>query len=143
MESVVRMELDIPQARLAQLFADPRNNLKWMKDLERLEPLSGEPGEVGSVYRLIQKQGGRDFVVTVRSRNLPGEVTFLLDEPSVSVVVTGTFVQLTPRRTLFTSREVFRFKGIVRQIFGFFARAAIDQAHRDQMKAFRRFAEEQ
>jgi hypothetical protein len=48
MKSTVELDINAPQAQLAELFADPRNNTGWMDDVERIEPVSGELGEPGS-----------------------------------------------------------------------------------------------
>ena len=41
MKSVIELESDVPQARLATLFADPQQNTKWMDDVDRVETISG------------------------------------------------------------------------------------------------------
>jgi len=143
MKSVVQLNIDVPQARLAGLFADPCNNPKWMDDLERIEPISGTLGEAGSVYRLVPKQGDLVFVATVLSRELPTELTLLLDAPSVSVWVSDKLLALSGQRTRLISEETFRFKGIFNKFFGLFARGAIKRAHRRHMESFKRFAESQ
>jgi hypothetical protein len=56
---------------VAALWADPRNNVKWMNDIDRIEPISGELGMPGSKYRLVPKKEGMEFVATVISRDLP------------------------------------------------------------------------
>ena len=53
MKSVVELDSNLQQRRLAELFTDPSNNPKWMDGVERIEPISGELGEPGSVYRLV------------------------------------------------------------------------------------------
>jgi hypothetical protein len=57
LQSIVECEIEAPQMLVASLFADPRNNPSWMRDLERYEPIRGEPGMPGSTYRLIPKRG--------------------------------------------------------------------------------------
>lgn len=59
MKSIVQIEINIPQKEAADLYADPRNNLKWMNDIAPYEPLSGEQGMPGSTYRLVPKHGDR------------------------------------------------------------------------------------
>jgi uncharacterized membrane protein len=55
MKSVVQVEINAPASEVATLFADPRNSPKWMLDLDRYEPVSGEQGMPGSTYRLVPK----------------------------------------------------------------------------------------
>jgi hypothetical protein len=57
MKSVVEFDIQAPHDKVAALFADPGNNLKWMHDLDRCEPMTGSPGMPGSTYRMVPKKG--------------------------------------------------------------------------------------
>jgi hypothetical protein len=143
MKSIVEVDIDVPQARVAALYANPANTTQWMDDVDRYEVISGEAGMPGSTYRLVPKKGAMVFVATVLSSRLPDECRLELDASSVVVSVTGRFVALSPSRTRLTSEEVFRFKGLFRAVVGLLARAAIRNAHRRHITAFKRFAESQ
>jgi hypothetical protein len=140
-KSVVQLDVSVPQAPLAELFADPANNAKWMDDLARVEPISGKLGEPGSVYRLVPKRGSMAFVAKALSRDLPSKLTLSLDEASVAVAITDKFVALSPQKTRLISEEIFRFKGVLNNIVGILARWRIKDAHRRHMESFKRFAE--
>jgi Polyketide cyclase / dehydrase and lipid transport len=141
MTSTVDLEINAPQAQLAQLLADPNSNPRWMDDIEKVEPVSGWLGEPGSKYRLVPKRGNTVFVATVVKRALPTELTLSLDEPRVSVLVQDRFLKLTDRKTRLISEEVFTFKSAFGRIVGFFSQGAIKAAHRRHMESFKRFAE--
>jgi len=141
MKDVVSVEIDAPQAKVAKLFADPRNNPKWMEDLARYEPLSGRQGMPGSTYRLAQQDGNRTFTTTVVARDLPREVRLALDSPDVAVSIQNTFSK-RGNRTRLVSTERFKFKGLFGPIFGWLARRSIHRVHARQMQAFKRFAED-
>ena len=141
MKSTITVEINRPQAQVAELFSNPRNTTRWMHDVDRIEVVSGEPGMPGSKYRLVPGKGNMVFVATVLSRDLPHQVRLSLDSSTVVVSVTGTFKVLSPTKTLLVSQEVFRFNGVISSIFGFLARFAIRKAHRRHMKAFKTFAE--
>jgi hypothetical protein len=141
MKSIVELEINVHQARLAELFADPENNTKWMDDLDRYEPMSGTPGMPGSKYRLIPKTGSMIFIVTVIARDLPDESRLILEASNVEISVSVRFVALSPEETKLISEEVFSFKGIFNKVFGFVAQRTIRNAHRRHMEAFKRFAE--
>jgi hypothetical protein len=141
MKSIVEVEVNVPQAKLAALFVDPRNSTKWMDDLDRYEPISGEPGTPGSKYRLLPRKGNMVFVATVVARALPNEARLSLEGPNVAVSVRGRFLALAPGRTRLISEEEFSFKGPVHRALGFFAHRAIKKAHRRHIEAFKRFAE--
>jgi len=141
MESVVELEINVGVERLAELFADPRNNPLWMDDLEKIEPISGQLGYPGSTYRLVPKRGPFTFIATVVSRDLPSKLALTLDAPSVSVSILATLQQLSDTRSRLISREIFKFKGIASRVLGLFSRRAIRAAHRHHMEGFKRFAE--
>jgi hypothetical protein len=140
MKSVVNLTIDAPQAKVAALMAEPANNARWMDDTE-YQPVSGTPGQPGSTFRLIPKDGTPAFVATVVARNLPNELRLLLEAPAVDVEITDRFVALSPQKTLLVSEEVFRFKGAKGTVAALFARRAIRSAHRKHMESFKRFAE--
>jgi hypothetical protein len=142
MKSTVQLDINVPQQRLATLFADPTLNTRWMDDVERYEPISGQPGAPGSQYRLVPKKGDMVFVATVISNDLPNESRLHLDASNFTVSVTAKYVALSPGKSRLVSEEVFTFKSLIGKITGFFARSAIHDAHRRHMEAFKRFAEQ-
>lgn len=140
MRSRVELDIDVPQAELAELFADPSISPRWMDDLARVEPVSGEPGALGSVYRLVPKQGPV-FVATVVARRLPDELKLSLESPGITVAVNGLLLKLSERTTRLVSEETFEFDGMFNKVSGFLAQTAIKAAHRRHMNSFKRFAE--
>ena len=140
MKDVVTVEIDAPQERVAELFADPRNAPAWMTDLKSYQPLPGEPGMPGSTYRLLQQGGKLAFVVTVVERDLPNEILLSLDSPKVAVSVRAKFIAFDGRTKL-VSIEKFRFKGLFGPIVGLLAKRSIRKAHSGQMQSFKRYVE--
>ena len=141
MRSVAVVEIDAPRESVAERYADPRNNERWMTDLERFEALAGDPGTPGSRYRLISDQPHLNFVVTVVERRLPESVKLRLEAPSLSIDVHVTFAAIRGEKTRLESTEVFRFKGLFGRAMSLFARKSIQAAHRQQMDAFKAYAE--
>jgi hypothetical protein len=141
MKSTVEIDIDLPQEKLATLFANPANSTKWMDDLERYEPVSGQPGMPGSTYRLVPKKGDMVFLATIISRDLPNETRLTLDASNVVVSITARFIRLSGASTRLISEEVFTFKGVMGRIIDVIARPAIRKAHRHHMEAFKHFAE--
>jgi hypothetical protein len=140
-KNAIEIEIHVPQTTLADLYADPKQNTQWMDDVERVEPISGRLGMVGSKYRLVPKKGDMVFVATVLARNLPAELHLSLEAKNVSVSVKGLFTPLSPTSTRLTHEQVFNFKGAFSKVFGVFARPAIRKAQRRHIEAFKRFAE--
>jgi Polyketide cyclase / dehydrase and lipid transport len=141
MKSTVDIEIRAPRIKVAELFADPGNNPKWMDDLERIEMLSGELGSPGSRYRMVSKDARMNFVATVVARDLPNEVRLRLDGSDVVVSITDRFSTASQEVTRLVSEEVFTFKGPISNVIGFFAQNRIRKAHRRHMESFKRFAE--
>ena len=141
MRSIVELDIEAPRAKVAALLTDPALNTRWMEDIDRYEPISGEAGAPGSRYRLVPKRGALVFVVTVISRRLPEESRLALDSPKVAVAVTGRLVELAPDRTRLSSEQRFTFRGVLSRVLGLLARTAIRKAHRRHMEAFKRFVE--
>lgn len=139
--SVIEIRIQGEQPRVAALFADPENNPSWMDDIERIEPLSGEPGQVGSTYKLVPKKGPFLFVATVLERSLPTSLRLRLDDPKVSVGISAELRTIAENSTLLISTETFTFNGLVGSALGLLASSAIRRAHRHHMEGFKRFAE--
>ena len=141
MRTVIKIEVEVPQARLAPLFADPELCTKWMEDIDRVEPISGLLGMRGSRYRLVPKAGGMEFVATVLDRDIPSELRVKLEGSNLTVLVTGKFAEMSPARTRLTHEQVFNFKGLFNKLGGLLARGAIKKAQRRHLQAFKRYAE--
>ena len=141
MKSIVEVEINKPQIETAELYADPRNNVKWMDDVARYEPLSGEEGMPGSTYRLMPKAGDTIFVATVVERNLPDQLKLRFEASDVAVDITGTFTSLSPTKTKFISEEVFSFKGADEESVNPSVKEDIKAAHRRHIEDFKHFAE--
>jgi len=109
MKSIVEVEIDKPQPEVAKLFVDPANNPKWMHDLKRYEPVSGDQGKPGSKYRLIPKKGNMVFVATVVSQN-PNELKLDLEASNVHVSVTGKLKALSPAKNKINFRRSIYFQ---------------------------------
>lgn len=141
MKSIVVVDIHVPKSELAALFADPEKCPEWMVDLERVEPIAGTLGMLGSIYRLVPKQGRPAFVCTVVEHDLPERVHLRLDSPTVAVVVRNRFLAVSPGATRLVSEEEFRFHSILGSLTGGFARHAIDSVHRRQIESFKAYAE--
>jgi hypothetical protein len=141
MKSVIEVEIDRPLQEVAELFADPGNNPKWMHDVKNYEPLSGEQGMPGSTYRLVPKEGDMIFLATVVERNLPHELKLNLKAQTVDIAMTGRMLPLSPSRTKLISEEVFTFKDSENATVASSVKDAIKAAHRRHIEDFKQFAE--
>ena len=143
MKSIVEIEINLPQRQIAELYADPRNNPKWMHEGVRYEPVSGEEGMPGSTYRLVPTTEGMVFLATVVARNLPNELKLNLEGSDVDVAITVKMIALSSTKTKLISEEVFTFKGPGNATVNASVNDAIKAAHRRHMEDFKSFAEGQ
>ena len=105
MKSVVELEINAPQSKVASLFMDPNNNPKWMDEIDRIEAVSGTPGEPGSVYRMVPKRDDLEFVATVVAKDPPVELRLSLVGHNTSVSVIARLRKAAEGRTTLISEE--------------------------------------
>jgi Polyketide cyclase / dehydrase and lipid transport len=142
MKSVVELEINAPQAKVAELFADPRTFPEWMEDVARIEPVAeSAPTLAGRVYRIVPKNGRLAFVARVVRQEPPFRSRLALRSPKISVDVTGRFVKLSERRTKLVAKNVFSFRGLNSRLLGLLGRREIRRMHHRHMESFKRFAE--
>lgn len=144
MQLLLSIDIDRPKADVAALLADPSEQVRWMDDLVRYEPLNGEPGQVGSQYQLTFKSGKRtmEFIATQTSVKLPDEMAMILDSPMVHIEGEASFEALSPKKTRYTLKQDFQFKGALNKLAGFVMRRAIERQQQEHVENFKRVAEE-
>jgi hypothetical protein len=138
-KSIVDIEINASQQKVAELHADPRTCPQWMHDVARYEPISGEEGMPGSTYRLIPKEGDMTFTATVVERNLPKELKLHLETQGNTVDVTVRFITLSPEKTGLVSEQEFTFAGQDGSVSPD-VENAIRASHRGHIEGFKRFA---
>jgi hypothetical protein len=142
MKSVVEVEINAPQAKVAELFADPRTFPEWMDDVARIEPVAGRSATAPEgAYRIVPKKGRLAFIARVVRRDLPYRSRMALRSPKIAVDVTGTFVKLSDSRTKLVAKNEFGFSGLLSRLLGVLGRRQIRRIHRRHMESFKRFAE--
>ena len=56
MKSVIELEINAPQDRVAELFDNPRMFPRWMDDVDRVEPLSNTSYlSLGADFRIVRR----------------------------------------------------------------------------------------
>ncbi len=141
MKSIVELEINAPQAKVAELFADLKAFPEWMDDVDRIEPVGGPTGLSEGAYRLVPKRGRLAFVARVVRRDPPFRSRLALRSRNISVDVTGTFVRLSDDRTKLVAKNEIGFRGLLSRALGLLGWRAIRRAHRRHMESFKRFAE--
>ncbi len=135
--------IDLPRARVVELFDDPDNLSKWQEGLQSFEHLSGEPGQPGSTARLVYEHRGRnvEMIETIVTRNLPDEFSGTYETEGVWNEVRNSFVEEGPNRTRWVTETDFRFSSIRMRLMGIFMRPLFGRQTQKFLNDFKAFAE--
>lgn len=93
--------IDLPRARVIELFDNPDNMKHWQPGLVSFEHVSGTPGQPGATSRLKYAQGRREgeMIETITVRNLPDEFSGTYDSKGIRNIVKNYFRAPTPTTT--------------------------------------------
>lgn len=116
MKYTLDIEIDLPRAKVVELFDNPDNLKKWQPDLVSFEHLSGDPGQVGAKSKLLHKMGKREveMIETVTSRNLPDEFSGTYEAKGVWNLVENRFVEVDENKTKWILDTEFKCSGFMR-----------------------------
>lgn len=116
MKYTLDIEIDLPRAKVVELFDNPDNLKKWQLDLVSFEHLSGDPGQVGAKSKLLHKMGKREveMIETVTSRNLPDEFSGTYEAKGVWNLVENRFVEVDENKTKWILDTEFKCSGFMR-----------------------------
>ena len=140
----VETEINLPIARVVELFDDPENLKHWQPGLISFEPISGTPGQPGAKSRLKYKMGKRDIemIETITVRNLPDEFSGTYEAKGVFNIVKNYFRAVSENKTKYISENEFQFKGFMKLI-GFLMPGAFRKESEKYLQQFKEFAEKQ
>lgn len=101
MRYTTEIEIDLPRARVIELFDDQENMFKWQPELVSFEHQSGEPGQVGATSRLVYKMGKRDceMIETITRRELPDQFDGTYQADGMFNSIENRFEELGADRT--------------------------------------------
>lgn len=144
MKYSTEIEIELPVARVVELFDNPENMKHWMEGLVSFEPLSGTPGEPGARSRLRFKMGRREIEMTetITVRNLPHEFSGAYEAQGVVNKSTHRFQPIGESKTRYVSEQEFNFTGFMKLIAWLMPGAFKKQSLKYQQD-FKRFAESQ
>lgn len=143
MKYTVDVELELPRARVIELFDNPDNMAKWQEGFLGFEPLAGEPGKVGATSRLRYKMGKREIemIETITVRDLPKRFAGTYEADGVWNLVDNRFVELGPKRTKWISECEFRGTKFLMKAMMKVMPGAFKKQSQKYLDAFKLFAE--
>ncbi len=116
MKYTCEIEIDVPRARVIELFENPENLAAWQAGFISLQPLSGAPGADGSTSRLKYKMGSREIEMleTIVRNALPEAFDATYEAKGVRNRQHNRFVELGPAKTKWISETEFRMAGFMK-----------------------------
>lgn len=142
MKYKVEIDIDLPRAKVIELFDSTENLYKWQEGLQSFDHVSGEPGQAGAKSRMVFKMGKREMEMfeTITTRNLPDEFNGVYDAKGVHNVVMNRFVEVSPEKTRWESENEFQFSGFMK-VIGFLMKGAFPKQSMKYLTHFKDFAE--
>jgi hypothetical protein len=132
-----------PLHKVMEKFKEPEGVKHWMEGLERIDHLSGTPGEVGAKTDFYFHYKGREMKITetILEQNLPHQIKFAYQSPMGYNEVEMRFESLSPDATKQTTNSYFALKGIMR-IMGFVMKGLFKKQTMTYMTGFKRYVEQ-
>lgn len=142
MKFTLEMDIDLPRARVIELFDNPGNMKEWQPGLVSFEHRSGQRGRPGAQSKLVYRMGQKQLEVieTVTSRNLPDEFSGTYESDVMWSRVENRFIELDENRTRWVVGSEIRPEGFFKMI-AFMMPGAFKKQTLHFMRGFKEFAE--
>ena len=139
----LELEVGIPRERIVALMLDQANLMKWQPDLLRVEPLSGEPGAVGSKTLQVNRMGKRELeiVETVTVNDPPTALCATYESDDVWNSIDNRFHEAGEGTTRWVLVSEFRSTSIMMKLMTWLAPGMFKKQTRTFMQRFKEFAE--
>ena len=136
--------IQLPRARVIELFDSEKNLFQWQPELISFEHLSGEKGQPGAKSLLKYQMGKREVEMTetITVRNLPEEFSGTYEAKGVWNEVVNRFETLDDSSTRWVSESNFKFSGFMK-VIALFMPGAFKKQSQKYMDQFKSFAEKQ
>ena len=134
--------INLPRARVIELFDSFENLKKWQEGLISYEHISGEPGQPGAKTRLLYDMGRRriEMIETITTRNMPDEFSGTYDASGVHNIVQNYFYA-EGDTTRWVLDSEFQFHSYMRIMSIFIPNSSFRNQTRESMESFKRYAE--
>jgi hypothetical protein len=143
MKYSLELVIDLPRARVVELFDNPDNLKHWQPELISYEPLDEHPGEPGSKMKLLYKMGKREveMIETIVKNNLPDEFSGTYEAKGVWNSVENYFIEADENHTTWVFGTEFKFSGLFMRLFGLLMPGMFKKQSYKYMLLFKEFAE--
>lgn len=134
--------IDKPLNEVVEKFKDPEGVKHWMKGLERIDHLSGEPGKVGakSDFYFVHKNKEMKISETILEEDLPRQIKFGYQSSMGYNEVEMLFEELPSGGTKQINNSYFELKGFMK-IMGFVMKGMFKKQTMKFLTSFKEYAE--
>lgn len=142
MVSEFRIEIDRPLSDVYAAFNNPDNLPRWITGLQRTEPISGTPGQVGAKTRQIYLERGRaiELIETITAhepmRHFSGEI----EGQGMNCAIHVTFVD-RGRSTLVVAGSDLRSRSFLLSLMLPFIKGSVRKRQFGDFERFKRLLE--
>ncbi len=142
MKYSTEVTINLPRARVIELFDSTENLYKWQEGLQSFEHVSGEPRQEGAKSSMVYeaRKGELPMTETIITRNLPEEFHALYEAKGVYNEMYNYFSEEEAGRTVWRTESVFRFRGLM-ALMAPFMKSAFTSNTLLNMVHFKSFAE--
>jgi hypothetical protein len=143
MKYTVSNTINKPLEEVIEKFKDPEGVKHWMEGLQKIEHISGIPGEVGakSDFYFLFKKKEMKISETILEQNFPHQIKFAYTSPMGYNEVEMIFEQLTDHSVKQTNHSYFQFKGFLKLI-SFMMKGMSKKQSLKYMNAFKEYVEQ-
>ena len=143
MRYTTEVTIDLPRARVIELFDNPDNMAKWQKGFKSMETIEGEAGTAGAKSRLLYDENGREveMIETIIRSDLPDEISFVFEAKHVRNQNENRFHETGDGTTRWVQDNEFRSTGLM-ALMAIFIRGAFPKQTLKDMNRFKAFAEQ-
>jgi hypothetical protein len=131
-----------PLEEVIEKFKNPEGVKHWMEGLQKIEHLSGTPGEVGakSDFYFLHKNKEMKISETVLEQNLPNQIKFGYQSPMGYNEVEMLFEKLSDTSVKQTNNSYFEVKGFMK-VTSFLMKGMFKKQSLKYMTAFKNYVE--
>lgn len=142
MKYTVTNTIERPLDEVIQKFKDPDGLKHWMEGLQRVEHISGTPGQKGAVSEFHFLHKGKEMVIkeTILEENLPERIRFAYVSPMGSNEVEMQFEAISDSSVRQTNHSEFDMQGFMK-LFGFLFKGMFKKQSLTYMNAFKKWVE--
>ncbi len=147
MKFTCTIEIDQPQGKVAELFADPKYLKEYQDSFISKELLEGAEGQVGAKSKMLYRQGKKgvmELTETILENNLPHSFLGQYHHKHMDNTMRCEFIPLSDSKTRYVSEiEYTAFRGFMPKLFAKLFPGMFKKQVQKWLDSFKEFAEKQ